>query len=235
MPVEHGAMGTSLNGRRALVTGANQGIGRAIAALFSAEGAHVVALCRREDAARECVAALGDASFVLAELTDPPSTRAACALLSTQSIDIVVNNAGIYDDDAILGGDEDAFRRAMEVHYFAPLLLCRATVPGMLARGFGRVVNVSSGYGSFGEGLAGPPAYATSKAALQALTKKLADEVSGDVTVNAMCPGWVRTRMGGTGAPIAPEQPARAALALVATGPKGPNGGFFRDGQAIPW
>jgi NAD(P)-dependent dehydrogenase (short-subunit alcohol dehydrogenase family) len=154
---------------------------------------------------------------------------------AAQHVDIVVNNAGIYDDDTILDGEEEAFRRAMEIHYFAPLLLCRATVPGMLARGFGRVVNVSSGDGSFGEGLEGPPAYATSKAALQALTKKLADEVSGDVTVNAMCPGWVRTRMGGKGAPIAPEQPARAALALVAKGPNGPNGRFFRDGQAIPW
>jgi NAD(P)-dependent dehydrogenase (short-subunit alcohol dehydrogenase family) len=228
-------MSRVLENKRALVTGANQGIGRAIAEAFSQAGAHVIALCRREEAARECVAALGDASFVLADLTDPTSTRAACAALAAQHVDIVVNNAGIYDDDTILDGEEEAFRRAMEIHYFAPLLLCRATVPGMLARGFGRVVNVSSGDGSFGEGLEGPPAYATSKAALQALTKKLADEVSGDVTVNAMCPGWVRTRMGGKGAPIAPEQPARAALALVAKGPNGPNGRFFRDGQAIPW
>jgi NAD(P)-dependent dehydrogenase (short-subunit alcohol dehydrogenase family) len=105
----------------------------------------------------------------------------------------------------------------------------------MCARGFGRVVNVSSGYGSFGEGLAGAPAYATSKAALQALTKKLAEEVSGDVKVNAMCPGWVKTRMGGRGAPIAPEQAGRAALELVALDENGANGGFFRDGVPIPW
>ena len=104
----------------------------------------------------------------------------------------------------------------------------------MLQRGYGRVVNVSSGGGSFGEGL-GPAAYAVSKAALNALTVKMAQALRGNVKVNAMCPGWVRTDMGGSGAPRSPEDAVDTLVWLATLSEYGPNGGFFRDQKPIPW
>jgi NAD(P)-dependent dehydrogenase (short-subunit alcohol dehydrogenase family) len=97
------------------------------------------------------------------------------------------------------------------------------------------VVNVSSGDGSFREGLEGPAAYSVSKAALNALTVKLATEVRGDVKVNAVCPGWVRTRMGGAGARRSVEKGAETVVWLATLPAHGPNGGFFRDRKRIPW
>ena len=105
----------------------------------------------------------------------------------------------------------------------------------MLRSGYGRIVNVSSGSGSFGEGLEGPAPYCVSKVALNALTVKLAQELRGDVKVNALCPGWVRTRMGGEGADLAVEDSVETILWLATLPADGPNGGFFRDREPIPW
>jgi NAD(P)-dependent dehydrogenase (short-subunit alcohol dehydrogenase family) len=130
--------------------------------------------------------------------------------------------------------DEETFRRALEINTLGPFRICQAFVPAMVRRGYGRVVNVSSGGGSFGEGM-GPVAYGASKAALNALTVKVAEVARGDVKVNAMCPGWVRTGMGGAGAPRSPEQAADTMVWLATLPPDGPNGGFFRDRKPIPW
>ncbi|MFO6463508.1 SDR family oxidoreductase [Jannaschia sp. KMU-145] len=106
----------------------------------------------------------------------------------------------------------------------------------MTARGYGRIVNLSSGGGSFGEGLAsGHAAYAISKAALNAATVLAARGARGDVKVNAMCPGWVRTRMGGAAAPRSPAEGADTALWLATLPSDGPSGGFFRNRAPIPW
>ena len=105
----------------------------------------------------------------------------------------------------------------------------------MLERGYGRVVNVSSGYGAFAEGLEGPAPYALSKAALNALTLRLAGEVKGDVKVNAACPGWVRTRMGGGGAPRSVEEGADTIVWLATLDRDGPSGGLFRSRTRIAW
>ncbi len=130
--------------------------------------------------------------------------------------------------------DEETFRRALEINTLGPFRICQAFVPAMVRRGYGRVVNVSSGGGSFGEGI-GPVAYGASKAALNALTVKVAEAARGDVKANAMCPGWVRTDMGGAGAPRSPEQAADTLVWLATLPTDGPNGGFFRDRRPIPW
>ena len=105
----------------------------------------------------------------------------------------------------------------------------------MNARGYGRIVNVSSGWGSFAEGLSGPGAYSISKAALNALTLSLSKDLPTNVKVNCMCPGWVRTRMGGEGAPRTPEEAADTAIWLATLPDDGPTGGFYRDRKLIAW
>ncbi len=105
----------------------------------------------------------------------------------------------------------------------------------MIKRGYGRIVNISSGWGSFGEGLTGPISYSVSKAALNALTKNISKDLPANVLINSMCPGWVKTRMGGSAAPRTPAEGARTAVWLVTLPENGPNGGFFRDQKSIPW
>jgi NAD(P)-dependent dehydrogenase (short-subunit alcohol dehydrogenase family) len=149
-------------------------------------------------------------------------------------VDVLVNNAGVYPTEGVFSVSEEAFEMALEVNTLGPFRTCRAFVPMMLQRGYGRVVNISSGGGSFGEGL-GPAAYAVSKVALNALTVKVSQAVRGDVKVNAMCPGWVRTDMGGSGAPRSTEEAADMLVWLATLSEDGPNGGFFRDRKPIPW
>lgn len=105
----------------------------------------------------------------------------------------------------------------------------------MIANGYGRIVNVSSGWGSFAQGLGGPGAYGVTKAALNALTVRLAEELPPTIKVNAMCSGWVQTRMGGPGATRSPEATADTAVWLATLPDDGPTGGFFKDRKPIDW
>ncbi|MFJ6728439.1 SDR family NAD(P)-dependent oxidoreductase [Streptomyces sp. NPDC091281] len=127
----------------------------------------------------------------------------------------------------------------VDTNTLGTLRLARLMVPPMLERGYGRVVTVSSERGSFAlmtvTGDAGAPGYQLSKAALNALTVMLAGAVSGDVLVNAVCPGWVRTDMGGPHADRDVAQAAEGILWAVDLPEGGPNGGFFRDGAALSW
>lgn len=129
---------------------------------------------------------------------------------------------------------EETFVQALDINTVGPFRTCQAFVPAMVERGYGRVVNVSSGGGSFGEGL-GPAAYAVSKAALNALTVKVSQALRGDVKANAMCPGWVRTDMGGSGAARSTEEATDTLVWLATLTSDGPNGGFFRGRKPIPW
>ncbi len=217
--------------RRALVTGGNRGIGRAIAAGLVAAGLEVVIAARREAEGAEAAAELGCAA-VRFDLDDPRSF--APALEAAGPLDVLVNNAGVLWDRPMIDHPED-FRRSMQVMVHAPYALIRAVVPGMTERGYGRIVNVSSGWGAFSEGLGGPGAYGVAKAALNALTLALSREISSDIRINAMCPGWVRTRMGGPGATRSPEEGAETALWLATLPAGGPTGGFFRDRKEIGW
>jgi NAD(P)-dependent dehydrogenase (short-subunit alcohol dehydrogenase family) len=123
----------------------------------------------------------------------------------------------------------------MEINFFGAVRACRAFVPGMIEAGYGRIVNVSSGCGSFSSGLRCDAAYSISKAALNAFTVKLASELNGDVKVNAGNPGWVRTRMGGATAPKSVEEGADTIVWLATLPASGPTGGFFSDRREIAW
>jgi NAD(P)-dependent dehydrogenase (short-subunit alcohol dehydrogenase family) len=140
------------------------------------------------------------------------------------------------EDGDVLEVDVQDFRDSMETNVYGPLRLAQAIVPGMISRGYGRVVNVSSGAGQISSMDDYAPPYSLSKAALNALIRLLASAARGrDVLVNAVDPGWVRTDMGG---PAAPRSVAQGADTIVwcATLPRGePSGRFFHDRKEIPW
>lgn len=229
-------------GRTALVTGANRGIGFEACRQLARLGLRVILTGRDADAAREAAATLAaeglDVEAERLEVSSRESVLACAARLGERArdVDVLVNNAGTYVAGDLLSLAPDDALRTMAVNFFGPLWTCQAWMPGMLRRGYGRVVNVSSGVGSFAKGLPGEAAcYAVSKAALNALTLRLAAEARGDVKVNAVTPGWVRTRMGGASAPRSVEQGAETIAWLATLPADGPSGGFFKDRQPAPW
>lgn len=226
--------------RAALVTGANRGIGLEACRQLAQTGMRVMLTARNPERGEKAAQRLRDENldvvFEQMDVTNDDSVSGCVRRLTDTgtAVDVLVNNAGVYPTEGVFSVSEETFREALEINTVGPFRTCQAFVPAMVRRGYGRVVNVSSGGGSFGEGL-GPAAYAVSKAALNALTVKVAQAVRGDVKVNAMCPGWVRTDMGGSGAPRSPEQAVDTLLWLAILPAEGPNGGFFRDRKPISW
>jgi NAD(P)-dependent dehydrogenase (short-subunit alcohol dehydrogenase family) len=207
-------------GDRVIITSRNQAKGRAAARELKREGLEVIHLTL-DVTSLESVARLKDA--VMAEFG---------------RVDVLVNNAALDLDEgqSVFGVGLDTFRTTMEANVYGPIALCQAFVPSMIERGYGRVVNVSSRSGQFASMTADTPAYRMSKAALNALTVMVADAARGtNVLVNSACPGWVRTDMGGPGAPRSVEQGADTIVWLACLPDGGPTGGFFRDRKPIPW
>lgn len=231
--------------RIAIVTGANRGLGLEIARQLVANDVFVVAGCR--DAAKceatvETLRAEGDhvAAHVL-DVNDTHSVRALVEAVSRQhgAPSILVNNAGVFPEErgARLTDLSTAYwRMTFETNVFGAMRMCREVVPHMLRLRYGRVVNISSGLGQMSRMAAGTPAYRASKAALNAITLTLADEVRGTgILVNSMSPGWVRTDMGGPEAPGSVQEGADTAVWLCLLPSSGPTGQFFRNREAIPW
>ncbi len=228
--------------RTALITGANRGIGLAVAQQLLARDMRVVMTARDLDAVRAVAVATmphddKGVRTVRMDLADPASIRACAAALDADGIgiDVLINNAGLYSEGDVLAATEADFDDAMRVNVLGPLLCAREWLPGMLARAYGRIVNLSSGYACFSQGMQGPAAYAVSKAALNAATIKLAQACTGDVKVVAVDPGWVRTRMGGPQAPRSADE-AAADIVWAATLPEdAPNGVLYRRRSVVAW
>jgi NAD(P)-dependent dehydrogenase (short-subunit alcohol dehydrogenase family) len=209
-----------------LITGANRGIGLATARQLAKLG-HSVLLGSRDLKAGEAAAASLrgpapnasplDVTPIHLDLADPATIDAAVDSIerSGRSLDVLVNNAGVLHERPLLELTDRQIADSLAVHLTGPIRLMRALVPGMIARGYGRIVNVSSGWGSFAEGMGGPGAYGVTKAALNALTVRLSKELPAAVKINAMCPGWVRTRMGGDAADRTPDEGAATAVWLA--------------------
>jgi len=230
--------------RTALVTGGNRGIGLAICDGLADRGLHVVMGSRDESNGEEAAAPIrergGSVRVEQLDVVETASIEACAERLAADdvTVDVLVNNAGVYPEGDALATSIDQLDEAWTVNTRGPWLMVKAFVPDMVDRGYGRVVNVSSGSGSFGEGMdTNHAAYSASKAALNALTMTLDNTLpeGPDVKVNSMGPGWVHTRMGGESAPRTPEEGADTALWLATLPENGPSGGFFRDREQIPW
>jgi 3-oxoacyl-[acyl-carrier protein] reductase len=187
-------------GRVALVTGASRGIGEAIARRLSAEGAHVLAAARNGGALEALVAALvsagGKATALPMDLSDGSSIERAAksALEAHGQIDVLVNNAGVTEDNLLLRMSREAWDRVLATNLTGAFLLTQAVVKSMVRRRYGRIVNVASVVGLMGN--AGQANYAASKAGLIGLTKSVARELaSRNITCNAVAPGFIETEM----------------------------------------
>ena len=240
-------------GQIALVSGSNRGLGYETLRQLAKQGIKVILTSRDEprgqEAARRLRAEVGEdhVAFHQLDVTDLGSVDRLYGFVKSQfgRLDVLVNNAGIFLD----GGDPEwdkaegvtcarieTLRKTMETNVYGPLRLIRTFMPLMKKRKYGRIVNISSGMGQLSEMGSGYPAYRISKTALNALTRVVSEELKGEgILVNAACPGWVRTEMGGPKGPRTPEQGADTIVWLATLPDDGPTGGFFRDRKPIPW
>jgi NAD(P)-dependent dehydrogenase (short-subunit alcohol dehydrogenase family) len=235
--------------RVAVVSGGNRGIGLEICRQLLANGVSVALGSRDDERGKKVAAALQEevqpevakvASFPLEVTSQESVTRFANAVEGYfGSADILVNNAGIMiepRDGSLLQTTPKMLRETLEVNLVGTAMMCQVFVPAMKARGYGRVVNLSSGLGQLERMGAGLPGYRISKTAINALTRTLAAELAGSgILVNAVSPGWVKTDMGGPNAERRVEEGAETAVWLCLLPSTGPTGGFFRDHKAIPW
>jgi NAD(P)-dependent dehydrogenase (short-subunit alcohol dehydrogenase family) len=230
--------------RVALVTGASRGIGLEVGRQLGAAGYRVV-LTARDPAKGERAAGLlrqegHEAYFQTLDVTDPAAARQVAAAVAAElgRMDALVNNAAIAIDvrATLATVDPELMRRTLETNLLGALHCCQAFLPLMQQQGYGRIVNVSSGRGSFSRLGPGGPSYRISKTAMNALTVILADELKEtNILVNAMTTGWVRTRLGGLKAPRSIAEGAETAAWLAMLPDGGPRGKFFRDREEFPW
>jgi NAD(P)-dependent dehydrogenase (short-subunit alcohol dehydrogenase family) len=228
----------------AVVTGANRGIGFEIVRQLADRGVTVVLTARRPDAGVAAAATLAGTAlhvdFHPLSVTDEASIRALRDHLAAQfgRLDVLVNNAGILSDTDAGGLDVSlaTVRETLETNTFAPLRMAQMLLPLLQQSHAGRIVNMSSGMGALSAIAGGDAAYRISKAALNAVTGILAAELAAQgIAVNAMCPGWVKTDMGGAHAERHVSHAAETAVWLALDASQDLTGKFVRDRKVIPW
>jgi len=226
-----------------LITGANKGIGHEVARQLAAKGFHVFVGARNVKAGRKAAEDIvnggAKATFLEIDVSDHDSVTNAAREFSNNEdhLDVLVNNAGIIadGDNAILKISDDLFRKTLETNTLGPLRVTRAFVPLLRKSKVPRVINVSSGGGQLTGGADGwAPAYCISKTALNGVTVQLAAALP-KFAVNSVCPGWVRTEMGGENASRSVEEGADTIVWLASEAPQDLTGKFVRDRKEIPW
>ena len=228
--------------RIAVVTGANKGIGFEVARDLARKGFHVFLGARDKKAGRAAEEKLrkdGQVTFLKIDISEPESIRRAAEEFSRRSdrLDALVNNAGILldDDKDILTITPDIFETTLRTNTLGALLVSQAFVPFLKKSDAPRIVNVSSTGGQLTDGADGwAPGYCISKTALNGVTSQLAAALP-KFAVNSVCPGWVRTDMGGANATRSIAEGAAGIVWLAADAPQKETGKFWRDRKVIPW
>jgi NAD(P)-dependent dehydrogenase (short-subunit alcohol dehydrogenase family) len=228
----------------AFVTGGNRGIGYEMVKQLALNGFKVILASRDPKMGHEAAQKLKGldlyVSFVMMDVDDQESIRQAAITVNEKygRLDVLINNAGLYFDEneKLLTMDPSILEKTMRTNFFGAYYVIHSFMPLMEKQRYGRIINVSSELGAMRDmSVQGAGSYKLSKLALNGLTQLVAAEIKGDIKINAVCPGWVSSDMGGPSAPRTPKQAAESILWLATIGPEGPNGGFFRDGKPIGW
>jgi NAD(P)-dependent dehydrogenase (short-subunit alcohol dehydrogenase family) len=227
-----------------LVTGANKGIGFEVCRELGQKGFRVMMGCRDEEKGKKACAILtGEGhktELVLIDTSSESSIASAAQAVQkkTGHLDALVNNAGIFleSNSEGLQFSREIILRTFETNTLGPLLAARAFLPLLEQAEGSHIVNVSSGMGQLSDMREGSIGYRISKTALNAVTCILAAELSDrHIYVNSVCPGWVRTDMGGAEAQRTPAQGADTIVWLASGEAGAVTAGFYRDRQMIPW
>lgn len=225
-----------------LITGANRGIGFETARQLASCGFHVVIGARSEQQGQKALRELerfGKVSLLVVDVSDSMSiANAASKFAPLGQLDVLINNAGIYPDEgvSVLAISRGQAVSTFQTNTFGPLAMTQAFLPYLKKSQAARVINISSGYGQLDGLSADVPSYCLSKLALNGVTIMLAEALKKDgIAVNSMCPGWVRTDMGGPAAPRSVAEGADTAVWLAAEADQSLTGKFFRDRKEIPW
>lgn len=232
-----------MNERVALVTGAATGLGRATAVALAERGMKVVLSALTREQAEAAVAELDPRlGLIPAELDVSRNDQIVDLFESLDQrfgrIDVLVNSAGIIPEGpgaSALEVPAALVAQAFDVNTLGPYRTCQQALPRMNTRGYGRIVNVSSGMGALANMGRGTAAYRISKTALHAVTVQFHLEASAGVKVNAVCPGWVRTNLGGSTATRNVAEGIAGIVWAATLADDGPSGGFFRDGEPLAW
>ncbi len=227
-----------------LITGANKGIGFETARQLAGRGYHIVMGARNVEAGRSAAAKIletgGSAGFLEINVADSESVAKAADEFGRQfhRLDVLINNAGIFPDEGvtILTVSRRQMMETFQTNTFGALETTQAFLPYLRKARQARVINLSSGYGQI-EGLsADVPSYCLSKLTLNGVTIMLNEALAPEgISVNAACPGWVRTDMGGANAPRSVEEGADTVVWLAAEAPSERSGKLFRDRREVGW
>ncbi|MBD2449973.1 SDR family oxidoreductase [Nostoc sp. FACHB-152] len=231
----------------AVVTGGNRGLGFEASRQLAKQGYKVILTSRDEGkgkaAANKLQAEGLDVISYPLDVTSDDSSRNLAEFIRQQfgKLDVLVNNAAIYIDaqsgnNSILDTKIETLQTTIDTNVYGVVRVTQALIPLMKEQNYGRIVNVSSGMGQLTDMEGGSPGYRISKTALNAVTRIFASELRGtNILVNSVCPGWVKTDMGGANAPRTPEQGVDTTVWLATLPDNGTTGGFFRDRQPIDW
>ncbi|MBK1990709.1 SDR family oxidoreductase [Sphaerospermopsis aphanizomenoides BCCUSP55] len=231
----------------AVVTGANRGLGFEASRQLAKQGYHVILTSRNEEKGQKATQILQNEglkiTFHILDVNSDESCQKLAEFIQEKfgKLDVLINNAGILIDpkdqgQSIFESEIETWEKTMETNVYGVFRVTKALVPLMKKQRYGRIVNVSSGMGQLSHMDAGYPGYRLSKTALNALTRMLANELQiNNILVNSICPGWVKTDMGGSEAPRTPEKGVDTMIWLATLPDGSATGNFFRDHQPIAW